>query len=323
MTHGWRGLVGLPTFRATAATRCRAPNGGAVRGCPLGICRKRLQSVDSSPYGARTSWRRLETGAGHGSFMGARQVLEADGRSPATGNRGTVLVVEDSLESAALISTVLEEEGFRAVVRHDGQEGLQAFSHERPLAVLLDWVLPGGPGLEICRRIREQDPVIPIFFISGRQDEASVSRGLDAGADDFLVKPFRPRELMARLDASLRKVAAMQAPAGQPGAAVAAPAQAAVLTLGEAEVDLGAREARLRGEPVALGPLEFKLLEYLVRNPGVALSRDQILREVYEYDAQIATDRVDLLVRRLRSKLAWGDRLVAVPGYGYRLERRL
>jgi two-component system phosphate regulon response regulator PhoB len=254
--------------------------------------------------------------------MGAGQVLESDGRSPATGNRGAVLVVEDSLESAALISTVLEEEGFRAIVRHDGQEGLQAFSNERPIAVLLDWVVPGGPGLEICRRIREQDRVIPIFFISGRQDEASVSRGLDAGADDFLVKPFRPRELMARLDASLRKVAAMQSSAGEPGATAATTAQPAVITLGDAEVDLDAREARLRGEPVALGPLEFKLLEYFVRNPGVALSRDQILREVYEYDAQIATDRVDLLVRRLRSKLAWADRLVAVPGYGYRLERR-
>ena len=224
-------------------------------------------------------------------------------------------MVEDSLESAALISTVLEEEGFRPVVRHDGQQGLQAYGKESPVAVLLDWVLPGGPGLEICRRIREQDRVIPIFFISGRQDEASVSRGLDAGADDFLVKPFRPRELVARLEASLRKAAALR-----PGSAP--PSPSTVFRLGDAEVDLDAREARVRGLPVALGPLEFRLLDYFVRNPGVALSRDQILREVYEYDAEIATDRVDLLVRRLRSKLGWSDRLVAVPGYGYRLERR-
>jgi DNA-binding response OmpR family regulator len=118
-------------------------------------------------------------------------------------------------------------------------------------------------------------------------------------------------------------VAAMRPSLEQPRPAAAAEIQPAALTLGDAEIDLGAREVRLRGEPVALGPLEFKLLEYFVRNPGVALSRDQILREVYEYDAQIATDRVDLLVRRLRSKLAWGDRLVAVPGYGYRLERRI
>jgi DNA-binding response OmpR family regulator len=254
--------------------------------------------------------------------MGARQALESDGRSPAAGNRGTVLVVEDSLESAALISTVLEEEGFRAVVCYDGEEGLRSYAEERPIAVLLDWVVPGGPGTEICRRIREQDRVIPIFLISGREDEASVSRGLDAGADDFLVKPFRPRELVARLEASLRKAAALRPDAGDPGRQAVTAAPAAVHTLGEAEVDLGAREARLRGEPVALGPLEFKLLEYFVRNPGVAISRDQILREVYEYDAEIATDRVDLLVRRLRSKLGWADRLVAVPGYGYRLERR-
>jgi DNA-binding response OmpR family regulator len=255
--------------------------------------------------------------------MGSGQVLESEGWPAAVGHRGTVLVVEDSLESAALLSTVLEEEGFRALVRYDGHEGLRAYESEQPIAVLLDWVVPGGPGLEICRRIREQNRIIPIFFISGREDEASVSRGLDAGADDFLVKPFRPRELVARLEASLRKAAAIQ-----PDVEPAEPAEPAVATpgalhrLGEAEIDLDAREVRVKGRPVALGPLEFKLLEYFVRNPGVALSRDQILREVYEYDAQIATDRVDLLVRRLRSKLGWADRLVAVPGYGYRLERR-
>jgi DNA-binding response OmpR family regulator len=124
---------------------------------------------------------------------------------------------------------------------------------------------------------------------------------------------------MARLEASLRKAAAVR-----PSPARSAEAQppSAQQRLGDAEIDLDAREVRVKGRPVALGPLEFKLLEYFVRNPGVALSRDQILREVYEYDTQIATDRVDLLVRRLRSKLGWADRLVAVPGYGYRLERR-
>jgi DNA-binding response OmpR family regulator len=254
--------------------------------------------------------------------MGSGQVLESDGRSAETGDRGSVLVVEDSLESAALLSTVLEEEGFRPVVRHDGQEGLKAYHSEHPIAVLLDWVVPGGPGLEICRRIREQNRLIPIFFISGREDEASVSRGLDAGADDFLVKPFRPRELMARLEASLRKAAAVQTAPAVGETVLEPPEGAGVQTLGDARIDLEAREVRLKGEPVGLGALEFRLLEYFMRNPGVALSRDQILQEVYEYDARIATDRVDLLVRRLRSKLRWTDRLVAVPGYGYRLERR-
>ena len=245
----------------------------------------------------------------------------SDGLQPAADSRGTVLVVEDSPESAALLAAVLEEEGFRPVVRHDGRQGLQAFDSEQPMAVLLDWVMPGGPGLEVCRRIRERDRVVPIFFISAREDEASISRGLDAGADDFLVKPFRPRELVARLEASLRKVAAVQ-PGSSPAPVEVAESSVGMRTFGDAEIDLGAREVRVKGEAVQLGPLEFRLLEYFVGNPGVALSRDQILREVYEYDADIATDRVDLLVRRLRSKLGWTDRLVAVPGYGYRLEKR-
>ena len=246
----------------------------------------------------------------------------SDGLRRAADSRGTVLVVEDSPESAALLAAVLEEEGFRPVVRHDGHQGLQAFESEQPMAVLLDWVMPGGPGLEVCRRIRERDRVVPIFFISAREDEASISRGLDAGADDFLVKPFRPRELVARLEASLRKVAAVQPASSPPPAAEPVEGGAGLHTFGDAEIDLGAREVRVSGQAVQLGPLEFRLLEYFVGNPGVALSRDQILREVYEYDADIATDRVDLLVRRLRTKLGWNDRLVAVPGYGYRLERR-
>lgn len=252
--------------------------------------------------------------------MGKGEASQPDSAQEAVNNRGTVLIVEDSVESAALLSAVLEDEGFHTVVRHEGREGLTAFEQERPLAVLLDWVLPGGSGLELCRRIREQDRLIPIFFISAREDEASVSRGLDAGADDFLVKPFRPRELVARLDASLRKLAAVQ-PSSEDHHASTAPAEEAIV-FGDAEIDLNAREARLHGRPVPLGPLEFRLLEYFARNPGVALSRDQIMHEVYEYDADIATDRVDLLVRRLRSKLGWNDRLVAVPGYGYRLERK-
>ena len=252
--------------------------------------------------------------------MDAGQAWQPGSPPGAVSGRGTVLIVEDSPESAALVSAVLEEEGFTPVVRSDGHGGLQAFESERPVAVLLDWVLPNGPGVDVCRRIREQNPVVPIFFVSGREDEASVSRALDAGADDFLVKPFRPRELVARLEASLRKVAAMQS-RGDDAGGRATPAED-VRTIGEAEIDLGARQVQLRGQSVPLGPLEFRLLEYFVRNPGVALSRDQILHEVYEYDADIATDRVDLLVRRLRSKLGWNDRLVAVPGYGYRLEKK-
>jgi DNA-binding response OmpR family regulator len=147
-----------------------------------------------------------------------------------------------------------------------------------------------------------------------------VSRGLDAGADDFLSKPFRRQELAARLEAHLRKLAALPVDSAAVAGVKEAVARKDVRTVGGVEIDLGARTATLDGSPVPLGSLEFRLLEYLVRNVGVALSRDQILREVHGYD-DIPTERVDLLVRRLRAKLGLGDWIRAVPGYGYRLER--
>ena len=239
----------------------------------------------------------------------------------ASAARGAVLVVEDDLASADLLAALLEEEGFQPVVCADGRPVLERFESERPVAVLIDWVIPGGPGIELCRQIRVRDSIVPIFFVSGRTDEASVSRGLDAGADDFLTKPLRSRELVARLEAHLRKVASLPAP----GAPVSPPAEGAApidgsRTFGDVEIDLVARTARVRGQPITLGSLEFRLLEYFVRNAGVALSRGQILNEVHGYD-DIPTERVDLLVRRLRAKLSWSDWITAVPGYGYRLER--
>lgn len=234
--------------------------------------------------------------------------------------RGTVLVIEDDASSAELLAELLHDEGFEPVLCADGRSALEPFVRDRPVAVLIDWVIPGGSGIELCRRLRSLNPVVPIFFVSGRADEASVSRGLDAGADDFLSKPVRPRELAARLDAHLRKLGALPARGVPAVTHVAEAGESDVHAFGDVEVDLVARTARVGGSPVALGSLEFRLLEYLVRNAGIALSREQILHEVHGYD-DIPTERVDLLVRRLRAKLGLGDLIVAVPGYGYRLER--
>ena len=240
----------------------------------------------------------------------------ANGRVP--GDRGAVLVVEDDPGSVDLLAALLEDEGFRPVVCGDVREALEPFRRERPVAVLIDWVMPGGSGLDLCRQLRGLDPVVPILFVSGRTDEASVSRALEAGADDYLVKPFRPQELAARMDAHLRKLAAL--PAARPeGPRDAAPRQS-VRRIGDVELDLEARTVRVSGALVALGSLEFRLLEYLARNAGIALSREQILREVHGYE-DIPTERVDLLVRRLRAKLGLTGWITAVPGYGYRLER--
>ncbi len=237
-----------------------------------------------------------------------------------------MLIVEDSPESAELLATVVEEEGFQPLICGSGAEAMQVFDRERPVAVLMDWVMPDRPGIDVCRHIRQADQLVPVLFVSGRDDEASISRGLDAGADDFLVKPVRRTELVARLEAHLRKVRAVAATGVQPGQAPTPPELPMAIRFGAVDVDSRARVVRVDGREVGLGPLEFKLLEYFGRNAGIAISREQILNEVYGYDADISTERVDLLVRRLRAKLGegpdHGGQLVAVPGYGYRLERR-
>jgi two-component system OmpR family response regulator len=235
--------------------------------------------------------------------------------------RGTVLIVEDSPESASLLSELVAGEGFDAHVSGTGAEALAAQLEIHPVAVLLDWGLPDTPGLEVCRLIRARDEAVPILFVSGRDDETSIARGLDAGADDYVPKPIRGGELTARLEAHLRRAGALRSRSN----GTAAVPQHNRVRFGGVDVDLEARDVRREGRPLHLGSLEFRLLEYLLRNAGTAVSRDQILNEVYGYDADISSERVDLLVRRLRSKLgsAGAGRLIAaIPGYGYRLDRR-
>jgi two-component system response regulator VicR len=241
---------------------------------------------------------------------------------PVDVRRGTVLVVEDVAPSAELMASIVEEEGFRSEIAVTASAALECFSQVRHVAVLIDWVLPDRPGIEICREIRAQDRLIPIIFVSGRDDEASITRGLDAGADDYIVKPVRRTELVARLEAHLRKAAASQN--GRPLTTDAAPAPGT--RFGDVELDATARTVRVAGHEISLGHREFDLLIYLAQHPGVALSREDIVAHVYGPGAPASTERVDLLVRRLRMKLGPGPRrgalVVAVPGFGYRLERR-
>lgn len=234
------------------------------------------------------------------------------------GERGRVLIVEDAPESAEVLSAIVAQEGFVPVVCASASVATAAYTSERPVATLLDWVLPDAPGTEVCRQLRERDPALTIIFISGRNDETSIARGLDAGADDFVPKPVRPGELVARLEAQLRKVARLQATAHE-----ASEPSPQTLRLGALVIDLLAREVTVDGRHVQLGPLQYRLLEYLARNAGIAVSRDQILDEVYGIAADIGTERVDVLVQRLRRKLGdaggEGGYIVAHPGYGYLL----
>jgi two-component system, OmpR family, phosphate regulon response regulator PhoB len=174
----------------------------------------------------------------------------------------------------------------------------------------------------VCRELRAQDPELTVIFVSGRNDETSVARGLDAGADDFIAKPVREGELVARLEAQLRKTTRLRHAFSAP----AAESPERKMRFGEVEIDTLARRVSVSGRNVKLGPLEYRLFEYLARNAGVALSRDQILSEVYGIDADIGTGRIDLVVKRLRQKLGdypdTGGHIIAHPGYGYLLERQ-
>jgi two-component system KDP operon response regulator KdpE len=232
--------------------------------------------------------------------------------------RGTVLVIGDSPDETRLIEAAIDGETFAAIVCTTAGEGLAAVARDRPVAALVDWALPDRAGVEVCRELRARDALLPIIFFSGKSDDGTVARGLDAGADDFVIKPFHRIELIARIEAHIRKARA--------GAAGRGAATATGYRFGDVEVDLAAREVRVAGDPVGLGPLEFRLIEYLVQNAGIAISREQIMSQVYGYDADISTERVDLLARRVRAKLGEGPtrggHLVAVPGYGYRWERR-
>ena len=239
-------------------------------------------------------------------------------------NRGKVVIIEGSPDEGRLLATVLTEESFSPILCGTAAEGLAVAADGRPVGVIIDWGLRDRPGVEVCRELRSKDPLLAIMFVSARTEEAIVARGLDAGADDFLGKPFRRTELIARFEAHVRKAAAA-IPLVR-AAAQSAPAAGGNLRFGDVEVDIMAREVRVAGEAVGLGPLEFKLVEYLCQNAGVAISRDQIMSQVYGYEADISTERVDLLARRVRAKLgegpSRGGHLVAVPGYGYRWERR-
>jgi DNA-binding response OmpR family regulator len=184
------------------------------------------------------------------------------------GDRGSVLIVEDTQHSAELVAALVQAEGFNPVICADSKSARAAYSVEKPVAILLDWVLPDAPGTELCREMRANDPIVTIIFVSGRGDETSVSRGLDAGADDYVTKPVRGGELIARLEAHLRRGAALRAASGPIAHAAALERR---YWFGPIDVDLVARRVKISGKPVKLGPLEFKLVEYLVRNAGVAV----------------------------------------------------
>ena len=220
---------------------------------------------------------------------------------------GTIVVVEDDRHIADLVELYLRQEGFRVVQAEDGEKGIAAVQNQRPKLVVLDVGLPGGiDGLEVCRRLRADANNVPILMLTARDGEIDRVLGLELGADDYVSKPFAPRELVARVRAILRRT---EAPKGPPD----------VIVVGGVEVDLGRREARVDGHAVALATREFDLLRYLAENAGLALTRQQMLDAVWGYGWYGDERTVDVHVRQLRKKLGDALPLSTVWGVGYRL----
>ncbi len=219
----------------------------------------------------------------------------------------TVVVVEDDANIADLLDLYLREAGYRVLLAPTGERGLELIAANSPAIALLDIGLPGIDGLEVCRRIRATSR-LPVLFLTARDGEIDRIVGLELGADDYVSKPFSPREVVARVKAILRRVEE-----------ASSPETATVLMIGGVEVDLARREARVGGTPVALATREFDLLSFLAHNEGIALSRQQLLDGVWGADWYGDDRTVDVHVRQLRKKLGETLPLATVWGVGYRL----
>ena len=230
-----------------------------------------------------------------------------------TGAEATIVVIEDEADIAAAIAARLRSDGFHVEVAGDGPSGIEAVATHRPDVVVLDLMLPGIDGLEVCRRIQADRPV-PVVMLTARDDETDMLVGLGVGADDYMTKPFSQRELVARIRALLRRVEREreQSRAGEP-------ADAPVLAHDGLEIDLDRRRVRVGDGQVHLTPTEFDLLAFLARRPGVVCSREQLLADVWGYADGTGPRTVDSHVRELRRKIG-GERIRTVHGVGYALD---
>jgi phosphate regulon transcriptional regulator PhoB len=222
-----------------------------------------------------------------------------------------VLVVDDEKDIVELVRYHAEKAGFRCVTAGDGASALRLVREQRPDLVVLDLMLPGLDGLEVCRQLRREPATarLPVIMLTARAEEVDRVVGLEVGADDYVVKPFSPRELIARIRALLRRVQEGPAPA--------------VRRLGDLTVDEPRHQVAVGGAPVELTAKEFALLAALLRAGGRVLSREQLLDTVWGYAnaAEIESRTVDVHVRRLREKLGpEARRIVTVKGVGYRLD---
>ena len=222
-----------------------------------------------------------------------------------------LLVVEDDPALAELVEFRFRAEGYDVTATPDGDEALLLASEEVPDLVILDWMIEGTSGIEVCRRLRRNKATahVPIIMLTARGSEDDRIRGLETGADDYLGKPFSPRELVARANAIMRRI--RPALAGE------------TLTVGDIVLDATAHRVTRGGRPIALGPTEFRLLRHFMEHPGRVFSRSQLLDAVWGTDSDIELRTVDVHIRRLRKGIevdGLGDPVRTVRSAGYALE---
>jgi DNA-binding response OmpR family regulator len=221
--------------------------------------------------------------------------------------KGLVLVVEDERAISDLLRMYLSREGFGVHVESDGIAGLAAARNLHPVAIILDVGLPGIDGTEVCRQLRADNDWVPVLFCTARDDEVDRVLGLELGADDYVTKPFSPREVVARVKSVVRRATRAQMDEGP-------------LELGEISLDQVTRRATVAGEPLDLTATEFDLLAHLMSNPGRVYSREQLLAEVWGYAAIVGTRTVDVHVAQVRAKLGDHSLIRTVRGVGYSAE---
>jgi DNA-binding response OmpR family regulator len=221
--------------------------------------------------------------------------------------RGLILVVEDEAAIAEIIRLNLARAGYGVQVERDGLSGLAAVHTHRPAAIVLDVGLPGLDGIELCRRLRAEQDWTPVLFVTARDDEVDRIVGLELGADDYITKPFSPRELVARVSSVLRRTR------GEPESV-------AELRVGSVTLDRGQRRVHCGGAECSLTATEFDLLAFLMRRPGRVFSREQLLSEVWGYSSVVGTRTVDVHIAQVRAKLGEHSPIRTVRGYGYSVE---
>lgn len=219
----------------------------------------------------------------------------------------SILIVEDESSIASFVALYLKNAGFTVQTVATGGEALTAVGSKPPSLIVLDLMLPDMDGIEVCRRIRAASD-LPILMLTARDEDVDKIIGLEVGADDYMTKPFNPRELVARVKSILRRATSERRLP-----------ESAVITHGDLTIDAGRREARVGGEEIQLAPKEFDLLWELLDHRGLVLTRDQLLERVWGYTFAGDTRTVDVHVRQLRRKLGDASPIVTVWGVGYKV----